>query len=119
MAVVLRLRREGKKKQPFYRIVATDERFPRDGRFIEIVGQFNPMPKEETVNIKRDRFIYWMSVGAKPSVTLKNVLRRAGHWKDIVSDLEALHARNKMESSNPIKTDEPVKTDEASEPTAL
>ncbi len=95
MAVVLRLRREGKKKQPFYRIVATDERFPRDGRFIEIVGQVNPLVDPEEVNVKKDRFVYWMSVGAKPSNTLKNVLTRVGMWKDLLAELENVHSQPK------------------------
>ena len=70
MAVKLRLSRGGSKKRPFYRIVAADERAPRDGRFIERLGTYNPLlPKdhEERVILKTDRIQHWLSVGAKPT----------------------------------------------------
>ena len=70
MAVALRLSRGGSKKRPFYRIVAADIRSPRDGRFIERLGTYNPMKNKddpERVNINKDRIKYWLSVGAKPT----------------------------------------------------
>ena len=70
MSLKIRLARGGAKKRPFYRIVVADSRMPRDGRFIERVGTYNPMlPKEhpERVNLKTDRIQHWLSVGARPS----------------------------------------------------
>ncbi|HDR90865.1 MAG TPA: 30S ribosomal protein S16, partial [candidate division Zixibacteria bacterium] len=70
MAVSIRLRRGGKKKKPFYRIVAADSRSPRDGRFIEILGYYNPI-REEEFEVKTDRVIYWLGVGANPSDSVR------------------------------------------------
>lgn len=84
MAVSIRLRRGGKKKKPFYRIVAADSRSPRDGRFIEILGYYNPI-REEEFDVKTDRVIYWLGVGANPSDSVRTLLKRKGLWKDIVN----------------------------------
>ena len=81
MAVVLRLARGGQKKRPYYRIVATDKRNPRDGRFIEKIGTFNPMlPKENEnrVTLVEERVRYWLSVGAQPSERVHGFLHKAG-----------------------------------------
>lgn len=83
MAVSIRLRRGGKKKKPFYRIVAADSRASRDGRFIEVLGFYNPI-REEEFGIKTDRVVYWIGVGAKPSDSVRTLLQRKGMWKDIV-----------------------------------
>jgi small subunit ribosomal protein S16 len=76
MAVKIRLQRFGTKKKPYYRIVAADSRFPRDGRFLEQVGTYNPMVQPEAIAIVQDRFDYWMSVGAQPSDTVASLVRR-------------------------------------------
>ncbi|OGB60129.1 MAG: 30S ribosomal protein S16 [Caldithrix sp. RBG_13_44_9] len=78
MAVKLRLRRLGRKKRPFYRIIATDSRAPRDGRFIEEIGHYNPLTHPETVSVQEDRALYWLGVGATPSKTVRNILSRQG-----------------------------------------
>ena len=78
MAVKLRLRRMGKKKQPVYKIVAADVRSPRDGKFIEAVGFYNPITHPATVEIKEDRVLYWLGVGAEPTTTVKNLLSKEG-----------------------------------------
>ncbi len=78
MAVKLRLRRMGRKKRPFYRIVAADARSPRDGRFIEEIGYYNPLTDPMTVEVKEDRALYWLSQGAIPSDTVKNLLSKKG-----------------------------------------
>ncbi len=78
MAVRLRLRRMGRKKRPFYRIVAADQRSPRDGRFIETLGYYNPLDKPHTVEIDEERVMYWLSQGAQPSTTVNSLLRRQG-----------------------------------------
>jgi small subunit ribosomal protein S16 len=76
--VKLRLRRVGAKKQASYRIVATDSRSPRDGRFIEVVGFYNPRTEPETVQIKEDRALHWLSTGAQPTEAVTRLLRKMG-----------------------------------------
>ena len=78
MAVKLRLRRMGKKRQPIYKVVAADERSPRDGKFIEAIGLYNPLTDPATLNIDEERAIYWLGVGAKPTDTVKNILSKKG-----------------------------------------
>ena len=76
--VKLRLRRMGRKKRPVYDIVAADSRSPRDGRFIEKVGQYNPMVVANQVNLKRDRILHWLQTGAQPTDTVRSILSREG-----------------------------------------
>ncbi|MBU2445965.1 MAG: 30S ribosomal protein S16 [Bacteroidetes bacterium] len=78
MAVKLRLQRMGKKKQPFYKIVAADSRSPRDGKFIEAIGRYNPRTNPSEISLLEDRALYWLSVGAQPTDTVKNLLSRKG-----------------------------------------
>ncbi|EHO41663.1 30S ribosomal protein S16 [Caldithrix abyssi] len=80
MAVRIRLRRMGRKKRPFYRIVAADSRSPRDGRFIETLGTYNPLEEPASVEIQEERIFYWLQNGAQPTQTVKNLLRRKGLW---------------------------------------
>jgi small subunit ribosomal protein S16 len=81
MAVKLRLRRVGRKKNPVYRIVAADSKSPRDGRFIEILGQYAPRQGEGALNLDTDRVNHWLDVGAQPSDTVRSLLRKAGVLK--------------------------------------
>jgi small subunit ribosomal protein S16 len=76
MGVKLRLARYGSKKWAYYRIVATDSRSPRDGRFLEQVGTYNPNENPAAVTLKHDRIQHWLSVGAKPSDTVGNLLKK-------------------------------------------
>jgi small subunit ribosomal protein S16 len=76
--VKLRLRRIGRKKLPLYKIVAADSRAPRGGRFIEILGNYNPNIKPAAVTLKEERVIYWLKTGAKPTDTVRNLLSRKG-----------------------------------------
>jgi small subunit ribosomal protein S16 len=78
MAVRLRLQRHGRKKQPFYHIVVADQRSPRDGRFIEKVGTYNPMTKPATIDLDRDRAFEWLMQGAQPSDTVRAILKFKG-----------------------------------------
>ncbi len=78
MAVKLRLRRMGKKKQPIYKVVAADARSPRDGKFLEALGVYNPLTDPHTVEIKEDRVLYWLDNGAQPTNTVKSLLRQKG-----------------------------------------
>lgn len=76
--VVIRLTRRGKRKHPFYRIVAADKRFSRDGRHLEILGYYNPMARggETKLHVELDRVKYWLGVGAQPSDTVSNLLKK-------------------------------------------
>lgn len=77
MAVSIRLARHGSKKVPFYRVVVTDERNPRDGRFIENIGTFDPSSREVALKIDRGRLEYWQSKGAQASHTLERLLKKS------------------------------------------
>ena len=81
MAVKLRLIRMGAKKAPFYRIVAADSRAPRDGRFIEMLGTYNPCTNPPQVTIKEEEVLKWLNNGAQPSDTVKNLLSKQGIMK--------------------------------------
>ena len=81
MAVKIRLRRAGRKKQPTYRIVVADSRSPRDGKFIEIIGQYAPRTGEQALNLKSERVNYWLDSGAQPTDTVRSLLRKAGILK--------------------------------------
>ncbi len=76
MAVRIRLARHGTTKKPFYRIVVTDQENPRDGRFIEVVGTYNPREKSKRCELKRDRIDYWIGKGAQPSQTVGELLKQ-------------------------------------------
>jgi small subunit ribosomal protein S16 len=78
MAVKIRLARHGAKKRPFYRIVAADNDSPRDGRFLEKLGTYNPLQDPVQVILDTDRVKYWISQGATPSHTVKTILKREG-----------------------------------------
>lgn len=78
MAVKIRLQRRGRKKQPFYHIVVADERSPRDGRFIEKIGTYNPMTVPATIDLDRDRAFDWLMKGAQPTDTARAILRFKG-----------------------------------------
>ena len=81
MAVKIRLRRVGRKKAPVYRIVIADSKSPRDGKFIEIIGQYAPRQTENSLKVLADRANYWLDVGAQPTDTVRSLLRRAGVMK--------------------------------------
>ena len=78
MAVKLRLKRGGAKQRPFYRIVAADSRSPRDGRFIETIGTYNPIPEKYEVKIDEERALYWLNNGAQPTDTVRSLLSKSG-----------------------------------------
>jgi small subunit ribosomal protein S16 len=98
--VRIRLRRVGRKKTPIYRIVIADSRSPRDGRFIETIGQYNPRLAEGGLNVEVDRANYWLDVGAQPSDTVRSLLRRAGVLK---ARHTARVAAKKVAGATPVK----------------
>ncbi len=77
MSVRIRLKRMGAKKRPFYRVVVADSRSPRDGRFIEEIGYYNPTTDPKTIKIDREKAEKWLSQGAQPSETVKSLLAQA------------------------------------------
>lgn len=80
MAVKIRLARHGSKKRPFYRIVVADSESPRDGRYLENVGTYNPLIDPAEVNLKQDRIKYWIDQGAIPTDTVKSLLKKEGFF---------------------------------------
>lgn len=83
MAVKIRLKRMGAKKAPFYRVVVSDSRSPRDGRFIEEIGTYNPVTQPAQINIDEEKAIKWLQTGAQPSDTVRNLLSKLGVLKKV------------------------------------
>ncbi len=81
MAVKMRLKRMGATKKPYYRIVVSDSRSPRDGKNIEEIGTYDPLREDTKVTIKEDRVQYWLGVGAQPTDTVRNLLSQTGSIK--------------------------------------
>ena len=77
MAVKIRLKRMGMKKNPFYRVVVADERSPRDGRFVEEIGYYDPLAKDEQIKVDTERAQYWIDNGAQPTDTVRGLLKKA------------------------------------------
>ncbi len=82
MPVKMRLRREGKKKQPYYRVVVAGVRSPRDGRYIEDIGYYQPLHQPSTISIDRERALYWLRNGVQPTNAVVNLLRIEGIWEE-------------------------------------
>ena len=76
--VKIRLKRMGAKKTPFYRIVVADSRYPRDGRFIDQIGTYNPLTEPSTINVDNEKALKWLSQGAQPTDTVKELLKVSG-----------------------------------------
>ncbi|KKM11868.1 30S ribosomal protein S16 [Clostridiales bacterium PH28_bin88] len=81
MATRIRLKRMGGKKEPFYRLVVADSRSPRDGRFIEEIGYYNPIKDPEIIKVDEEKALKWLNTGAQPSDTAKALLKKAGIWQ--------------------------------------
>ena len=99
--VRLRLRRMGAKKAPFYRVVAADASSPRDGRFIEVLGHYNPTRDPQIIELKEDRVKYWLGVGAQPSDTVRSLFRQKGLLK-----------QNRDEDPQPVDADSDAPSEE-------
>jgi len=89
MAVKLRLKRMGAKQRPFYRIVAADARSPRDGRFLETVGTYNPITNPAETKIDEEKAMYWLKNGAIPTETVRNILSKEGIMKKFAESKKA------------------------------
>ncbi len=92
MAVKLRLMRMGKKKQPTYRIVAADSRSPRDGRFIEVVGTYDPRAEPSVIKVDNERAVHWLRHGAQPTERVQKLLQIVGAWDEFKGNAPAIPA---------------------------
>src|SRR5438477_11571510 len=81
MTTRIRLRRMGSNKRPFYRVVVADQRSPRDGKFIEIIGRYHPLEDPSVIEIDEGRALEWLRKGAQPSDAVTNLLRKVGIWE--------------------------------------
>jgi small subunit ribosomal protein S16 len=79
--VRIRFRREGSRHQPFYRMVVAEKESPRDGRFLEVIGHYNPRTQPATIDVKEDRLIHWLKAGGVPSESVQQVLKTCGAWE--------------------------------------
>ncbi len=103
MAVKLRLKRMGSKRKPYYRVVASDARSPRDGRFIEVVGTYNPVAEPAQITMKEEKVMYWLSNGAIPTDTVKNLLTKTGMLKKFADSKVKTTKKEKVEKKAPAK----------------
>ncbi len=121
MAVKLRLMRMGKKKQPTYRVVAADSRSPRNGRFIEIVGTYQPRQDPSVINIDNERAVHWLRHGARPTERVEKLLKISGAWSDFTGEAappvvtKAGNAEPAVEEST-AQEDTPAEDSSGSEP---
>ena len=83
MSVKIRLKRIGSKKVPYYRIVVADSRYPRDGRFIEEIGIYDPLKEPSEIKVKKERVEFWKEKGAKPTQVLEKLFKKNNIWKNI------------------------------------
>jgi small subunit ribosomal protein S16 len=88
MAVKIRLRRMGGRQKPYYRIVAADSRFPRNGRFIEILGTYNPLIKPAEIKLEDEKILTWLGKGAKPTDTVRSLLVNKGIMKKFAENVK-------------------------------
>jgi small subunit ribosomal protein S16 len=89
VSVKLRLVRMGKKKQPTYRVVAADERSPRDGRFLEMIGTYEPRAEPSKIVLDNDKAVAWLQKGAQPTEPVAKILRISGAWEQYTAGSEA------------------------------
>lgn len=122
VAVSIRLVRVGKKKQPSYRVVVADRRAPRNGRFIEILGQFDPRHEPSRVNIDHDRTMYWLQQGAQTTQAIEKVLDQTGMWEEFMGQKPTerrrgpLHTGAQTVRKEILEAEAKAKEPEASEP---
>ncbi len=89
----IRLMRIGKKKKPFYRVVVAPSQAPRSGRFVEVVGHYNPLTDPAQVHFNEERVLYWLRTGAQPTDTVQLLLERAGIWQQFQNQQESKAAQ--------------------------
>src|SRR5512132_3984532 len=104
MATRIRLRRMGSNKRPFYRLVVADQRSPRDGRFIEIIGMYHPLNDPSVIEIDADRALHWLMVGAQPSNQVRNLMSKVGIWDRFVAERPNAAAPTTSKPERPVRT---------------
>lgn len=104
MSLRIRLRRMGRKKSPHYRIVVAESSMPRDGRFVEIVGHYNPTTRPETLVVDRDKALGWVAQGATPTDTVQSLFKRAGVYKPAPTVVETVTETVKETAKKATKT---------------
>ena len=90
--------RMGAKKRPFYRVVVADQRSPRDGRIIENIGKYHPLDEPSLIEIDAERALHWLRVGAQPSESVANLLRKSGIWDTFAAERQASKKEKKAAS---------------------
>ncbi len=116
MPVRLRLQRHGRKKRPFYRLVAADSRSQRDGRFLERLGYYNPLTDPAEIVVNEEKALKWLKQGARPSDTAKSLLSKAGIWEKYINEkLGIVQTNSEGDSSDRHSTEtEPSSEDQPS-----
>ena len=104
MTTRIRLRRMGSNKRPFYRVVVADQRSPRDGRFIEIIGRYHPLNDPSVIEIDEDRALHWLMVGAQPSNQVRNLMTKVGIWEHFVAQRPRAAAATASKRDRPVRT---------------
>ena len=122
MAARIRLQRHGKKRRPFYRLVAVDSRSQRDGRFIERIGYYDPMTDPADIVIDTEKALKWLRTGAQPSDTARNLMSKTGVWEQFINEKQGQSSSTPEAESEPVSEDdsdtaESASADESSEET--
>src|SRR5215210_4074954 len=118
MATRIRLRRMGATKRPFFRVVVTDQRNARDGRFIENIGKYHPLEDPSLIEIDEERALHWLRIGAQPSRSVQNLLDVIGVWETFSAERPSVRLRAEIERKNAAKKMERSKAADASRPKA-
>jgi small subunit ribosomal protein S16 len=116
MAVAIRLRREGALNRPYFKVVVADKRSPRDGKFIEIVGTYDPKKPGMNSTLKLDRVEYWISKGAQPSDTVRSLIKKSKNPEAAAKKAEATAAKKAAKASKPAVAKEPAPAAEPAAP---
>ena len=103
MSTRIRLRRMGSNKRPFYRVVVADQRSPRNGRFIEIIGKYHPLNDPSVIEIDEARALHWLMVGAQPSNQVRNLMSKLGIWETFVKERPSATVGVKTKTERPAK----------------
>jgi small subunit ribosomal protein S16 len=118
MSTRIRLRRMGATKRPFFRVVVTDQRNARDGRFIENIGKYHPLEDPSLIEIDEERALHWLRTGAQPSQSVQNLLDVIGVWERFSAERPSVRRRAEIERKNAAKKQAKAKAAEASRPKA-
>jgi small subunit ribosomal protein S16 len=116
MAVAIRLRREGALNRPYFKVVVTDSRSPRDGKFIEIVGTYDPKKVGQNSTLKLDRIEHWISKGAQPSDTVRSLIKKTKNPEAAAKKDAAAAAKKAAAAPKPAPAPAPIETEPAAAP---